>query len=110
METRMQEQAKLYTLVLNPVNSQPETNAVAAVATSYEALAKFYNDALLSPEKRYCDDGGVYRSFVEGPLFYFNPCTTIGLGERDEFNRGVHVEWVPVESLSTVRNRHLFID
>lgn len=78
-----------------------EGRSIAAVSDDRQKLIDFYNNNLLSYDKRYRDDGGMYRSFKNGPLHNFNPPM------NEEF---IKDEWVTVGELDRARQMYAWID
>lgn len=108
METRQVTQIRVYVLYLNTFD-RAEDGAIAAISTSYDDLVRFYNENLLSHEERYRDAGGMYISFKEGPLQYFNPCGSLVLNDNEPFGHGIHDEWINEDVLHRISSQYFMV-
>lgn len=108
MLTRTVEQVCVYVLVLNTFG-RAEEGAVAAIATDPHKLQEFYESQLLPPDKRYRDEHGMYISFADGPLKYFNPCDSLEIDQTDWYGYGIHSEWIPIEALDQLEARYYMV-
>jgi len=98
METRIIQQAHLYFLCLNTFGSA-EAKQIRAVATSEEALKKWYDEQKL--EQPINIDGWIY-SFKEGsPIRTNNPLYSWRNCNEDIFGHGWFRDWVDLSDLRT---------
>lgn len=88
-QKRTVEQVLVHGLILNTMGAA-ENAALAAIATSEEALTEFYADQLMDEVERV---NGWDYAFKVGPLRYFNPSGTQHRSEH-VFGHGVFSEWV----------------
>lgn len=109
METRQVTEYKIYLLALNTFGPAEEVVPVAQ-SSDLQRLQEFYMDNLLPYEDRFRDDFGFLHSFKEGPLFNFNPCSSLEVGDVGLFGDGIHELWVSENNMYKAMSNYLWVD
>lgn len=106
METRNITQYRIYVLVLNPF-SRAEDGEIVAISTDYAKLVCFYTTQLSSTPTR--DEYGYFHSFIEGPLYRYNPCHSLVVNDNRPFGHGIHDEWIDEYQFADITRRYLLV-
>lgn len=99
-------EVQIFVLVLSTFG-RPEDIEVVAISDNYERLVLWYEDQLA--EDPYMI-GRWTKAFKKGSVIeYNNPCSSLELNDLDPYRCGIHEEWVDIDNINNIRNRHYFV-
>ena len=118
METRAITEVKIYVLIMNNMRGQYEDTVIVAVSDGPNKLRNFIDSERV---EKYRDEDDLNmvgfpltKTFRKGgPLEYFNaPYISEDIRPIDSIrpgDTGIFYEWVNIESLPNIRDRHRFL-
>ncbi len=104
METRQIIQGHIYYLVLNCMYDRCEDRNIVAISEDRNKLINFYESNLLPYEERYRDETGMYRSFMKGPLYEYNPAMYESLDDC------IKDEWFMLDDIDRIKMKYYVVE
>lgn len=103
METRQITQGHIYFIVLNNMYAPAENKEIVAMSDDVDRLISFYQANLLPADQRFRDESGMYRSFMRGVLYDYNPPMS------EDIYESIIDDWFPLDEIDIARSKICFV-